>query len=148
MGVHRLWFQHGSESCSVTLMRDSGPQRCGGSRSWSLSLSPSQLARDRWGRRVRKGRQDPSDPRVPLGAVRGIAFGTIGLDGTAMAELPVGVGSLTDLPALTCYQSETGAVWLPVTDALCTLEETPEGNLATVLVNGMPGWLYYFVVVF
>ena len=95
-----------------------------------------------------QGPPGPVGPEGPLGAVRGIAFGTIGLDGTAMGELPVGVGSLTDLPALTCYQSETGAVWLPVTDALCTLEETPEGNLATVLVNGMPGWLYYFVVVF
>ena len=31
---------------------------------------------------------------------------------------------------------------------LCTLVETPEGNLAIVLLNGMPGWLYYFVVVF
>ncbi len=77
-----------------------------------------------------------------------IAFGTIGADGTAVADFPVGVGSLTNLPSLTCYQSETGAVWLPVTDALCRLEETPEGNLAIVLVGGMPGWLYYFVVVF
>ena len=87
-------------------------------------------------------------PIGPEGAVRWIATGTIGADGTVMAEFPTGVGSLTDLPSLTCYQSETGSVWLPVTDALCTLVETPEGNLAIVLLNGMPGWLYYFVVVF
>ena len=90
----------------------------------------------------------PVGPEAPLGAVRGIASGTIGADGTVMAEFPPGVGSLTDLPSLTCYQSETGAVWVPVTDALCRLEETPEGNLAIVLLKGMPDWLYYFVVVF
>ena len=76
------------------------------------------------------------------------ATGTIGADSTAAAEFPIGVGNLTDLPVLTCYQSETGAVWVPVTDAQCTLEETPDGNLSIVLKNGMPGWLYYFVVVF
>ena len=90
----------------------------------------------------------PIGPEGPGGTVRLIASGTIGADGTVEAAFPTGVGSLTDLPALTCYQSETGAVWLPVTDALCRLEETPEGNLAIVLLNGMPGWLYYFVVVF
>jgi len=64
-----------------------------------------------------------------------------------VAPFGFGIGSPVDLPVLTCYQSETGAVWFPVTE-LCRLEETPEGLLAVVLVNGMPGWLYYFVVVF
>ena len=90
----------------------------------------------------------PIGPEGPLGAVRLTATDTIGADGTAVADFPVGVGSLTNLPSLTCYQSETGAVWLLVRDALCRLEETPEGNLAVVLVGGTPGWLYYFVAVF
>ena len=55
---------------------------------------------------------------------------------------------LDDLPSLTCYQSETGAVWFTVTEVLCTLAETPEDNLAIFLANGTPGWSYYFVVVF
>ena len=115
----------------------------------SLSLSPSQLARDRWGRTVRKGPLVTSDPEgLPGPGLRLTATGMIGADGTVEADFPTGVGSLTNLPALTCYQSETGAVWLPVTDMKCTLVETPEGNLAIVLANGMPGWLYYFVVVF
>ena len=93
-----------------------------------------------------EGPVGPEGPEGPLGAVRGVASGTIGADSTAAVEV-IG-GSLTDLPSLTCYQSETGAVWVPVTEALCTLEETPEGNLAIFLLNGTPGWLYYFVVVF
>ena len=40
------------------------------------------------------------------------------------------------------------AVWIPVTDVLCALVETPAGNLGVVLVGGTPGWFYYFVVVF
>ena len=77
-----------------------------------------------------------------------IGTGTIGADGTVIVEFPPGLGSLTDLPSLTCYQSETGAVWVPVTEVLCTLAETPEGNLAVFLANGTPGWLFYLVVVF
>ena len=84
----------------------------------------------------------PIGPEGPLGAVRLTATGTIGADGTVVAPFGFGIGNPVDLPSLTCYQSETGAVWLPVTDALCTLEETPEGNLAVVLVGGAPGWLY------
>ena len=41
-----------------------------------------------------------------------------------------------------------GAVWIPVTDVLCALVETPAGNLGVVLVGGTPGWFFYFVVVF
>ena len=87
-------------------------------------------------------------PEGPGGAVRMIATGTIGADSTVVAEFPPGVGSLEDLPTLTCYQSETGVVWIPVTEVLCTLVEMPEGNLAIVLANGTPDWFYYFVVVF
>ena len=95
------------------------------------------------------GEAGPVGPEGPLGAVRFIATGTIGADGTVTAAFPPGVGSVTDdLPSLTCYQSETGAVWVPVTEALCTLAETPEGNLAIFLASGTPGWLFYFVVVF
>ena len=87
-------------------------------------------------------------PEGPLGAVRLIADGTIGADGTVTVDFPPGLGSLDDLPSLTCYQSETGAVWVPVTEALCTLALTPEGNLVIFLANGTPGWLFYFVIVF
>ncbi len=90
----------------------------------------------------------PEGPEGPLGAVRLTGTGMIGEDGTVEAEFPVGVGSLENLPSLTCYQSETGAVWVPVTEILCTLVETPEGNLAIVLVNGTPGWFFFFVAVF
>ena len=91
----------------------------------------------------------PIGPPGPAGgSVRLIATGTIAADSTAAAEFPAGVGSLADLPSLTCYQSETGVVWFPVTDFLCALVETPEGNLAIVLVSGTPGWLYFFVAVF
>ena len=95
-----------------------------------------------------QGDVGPVGPEGPLGAVRGVASGTIGADGTVMVAFPSGVGSLQDLPSLTCYQSETGAVWVPVTEGLCTLAETPEGDLAIFLANGTPGWLYYFVIVF
>ncbi len=95
------------------------------------------------------GAAGPIGPEGPPGpGLRLTATGTIDADGTVMAEFPPGVGSLTDLPSLTCYQSETGAVWVPVTDALCRVEETPEGNLAIVLVGGTPGWLFFFVAVF
>jgi hypothetical protein len=83
-----------------------------------------------------------------------VASGTIAADGTVTVPFPDGLGSLgldgtdVDLPSLTCYQSETGAVWIPVTEALCTLAETPEGILAIFLASGTPGWLYYLVVVF
>ena len=93
-------------------------------------------------------------PEAPLGAVRLFATGTIGADGTVTVDFPPGLGSLgldgtdVDLPSLTCYQSETGAVWVPVTEALCTVAETPAGNLAIFLANGTPGWLFYFVIVF
>ena len=79
-------------------------------------------------------------PVGPEGAVRLIGTGTIGADGTVIVGFPPGLGSLTDLPSLTCYQSETGAVWVPVTEVLCTL--------AVFLANGTPGWLFYIVVVF
>ena len=94
------------------------------------------------------GAVGPIGPEGTGGSVRLIATGTIGADSTAAAEFPPGVGSLADLPSLTCYQSETGAVWLPVTDILCALFETPEGNLAIALVSGTPGWLFFFVAVF
>ena len=94
------------------------------------------------------GEAGPVGPEAPLGAVRLIATGTIAADGSVTVEFPPGLGSLEDLPSLTCYQSETGAVWVPVTEALCTVAETPEGNLAIFLANGTPGWSYYFVVVF
>ena len=91
----------------------------------------------------------PIGPEGPAGGgLRLTATGTIGADSTATATFPLGVGSRTDLPVLTCYQSETGAVWLPVTDFLCALVETPEGSLAMVLLGGMPGWFFFFVVVF
>jgi hypothetical protein len=74
------------------------------------------------------------------------ATGVIDADSSAAVEV-IG-GRITDLPALTCFESETGAVWIPVTDVLCALVETPAGNLAVVLVGGTPGWFFYFVVVF
>ena len=85
-------------------------------------------------------------PPGPEGSVRLTATGVIGADSTATVEV-VG-GRLTDLPALTCYESETGAVWIPVTDVLCVLVETPAGNLGILLVGGTPGWFFFFVVVF
>lgn len=88
----------------------------------------------------------PAGP--PGGSVRLTATGTIAADSTAAAEFPVGLGSLDDLPTLTCYESENGAVWIPVTDVLCALVETPEGNLAILLEGGTPGWLFFFVAVF
>ena len=91
----------------------------------------------------------PIGPPGPAGgSVRLTADGVIAADGTAAAEFPPGIGSLADLPSLTCYVSETGAVWLPVTDIQCGLVETPEGNLAIVLVDGTPGWFFFFVAVF
>ena len=83
---------------------------------------------------------------LPGPGLRLTATGVIGADSTAAVEV-IG-GRLSDLPALTCYESETGAVWIPVTDVLCALVETPAGNLGVVLVGGTPGWFYYFVVVF
>ena len=59
-----------------------------------------------------------------------------------------GRGSRGAPHALTCYESETGAVWIPVTDVLCVLVETPAGNLGILLVGGTPGWFFFFVVVF
>ena len=94
------------------------------------------------------GEVGPEGPEGPLGAVRLIATGTIEADGSVTVEFPSGLGSLMDVPSLTCYQSETGAVWVPVTEALCTVAETPAGNLAIFMANGTPGWSYYFVVVF
>ena len=87
-------------------------------------------------------------PGPPSGSVRLTADGVIGPDGTAAAAFPAGVGSLQDLPTLTCYVSETGAVWFPVTDLQCGLVETAEGVLAIVLVDGTPGWFFFFVAVF
>ncbi len=83
---------------------------------------------------------------LPGPGLRLTVTGVIGADSTAAAEV-IG-GLLTDLPVLTCYQSETGAVWLPVTDFLCGLVETPAGNLGIVLLGGTPGWFFFFVVVF
>ena len=94
------------------------------------------------------GSVGPTGPAGSGGSVRLTLSGTIGADSTVVAAFPPGVGSLVDLPSLTCYQSETGAVWLPVTDFLCALVETPEGSLAMVLLGGMPGWFFFFVVVF
>ena len=89
----------------------------------------------------------PIGPPGPAGgSVRLTATGVIGADSSAAVEV-VG-GLITDLPSLTCYESETGAVWLPVTDILCALVETPAGNLGVVLVGGTPGWFFFFVVVF
>ena len=155
MGVHRLWFQHGGESCSVTLMRYSGAQRFGSTvfiRKCLPREAPRVItvearrtpfyreSRMRWpaivvpllialaacegpvgpeGPQGPPGEAGPVGPEGPLGAVRFIATGTIGADGTVTAAFPPGVGSVTDdLPSLTCYQSETGAVWVPVTEAL------------------------------
>ncbi len=87
-------------------------------------------------------------PGPATGSVRLTATGVIGADSTVVAAFPTGVGSLVDLPSLTCYQSETGAVWIPVTDILCGLVETVEGDLAVVLVSGTPGWFFFFVAVF
>ena len=91
--------------------------------------------------------EGPVGPQGPAGDVgpeglpgpglRLTATGVIGADSTAAVEV-VG-GRLADLPALTSYVSETGAVWIPVTDVLCVLVETPAGNLGVVLVGGMPG---------
>ena len=77
---------------------------------------------------------------LPGPGLRLTATGVIGADSTAAVEV-VG-GRLADLPALTCYVSETGAVWIPVTDVLCVLVETPAGNLGVVLVGGTPGWFF------
>ena len=103
-----------------------------------------------------EGPVGPEGPQGPAGAVgpeglpgpglRLTASGMIGADSTVTVEI-IG-GTLADLPALTCYQSETGTVWIPVTDFLCALVESPAGNLAVVLVGGMPGWFFFFVVVF
>jgi len=62
------------------------------------------------------GSVGPTGPAGPVGSVRLIASGTIGADGSATAEFPPGVGSLVDLPSLTCYQSETGAVRVASSD--------------------------------
>jgi len=94
------------------------------------------------------GEAGPIGPEGPLGAVRLIASGTIDADGTVTVEFPPGLASLEDLPSLTCYQSGTGVVWVPVTETLCTVAETPEGNLAIFLANGTPDWFFYFVIVF
>ena len=57
-----------------------------------------------------EGPVGPTGPEGPPGAVRGIASSTIGADGTVLAEFPAGGGTLTDLPSLTCDQSETGGL--------------------------------------
>jgi hypothetical protein len=97
-----------------------------------------------------EGAQGPAGDVGPEGlpgpGLRLTATGVIGADSTAAVKV-VG-GRITDLPALTCYESETGAVWIPVTDVLCVLVEMPAGNLRVVLVGGMPGWFFYFVIVF
>ena len=38
--------------------------------------------------------------------------------------------------------------WFPVTDFLCALVETVDGNPVIVLLSGTPGWFFFFVVVF
>ena len=63
-------------------------------------------------------------PPGPEGSVRHTVTGTIGADSTVVVAFPSGVGSLTDLPVLTCYVSETGAVWVQPTLILYTMAYT------------------------
>ena len=92
---------------------------------WLLIVTPLLIALA-----ACEGPVGPEGPQGPPGDVgpeglpgpglRLTATGVIGADSTAAVEV-IG-GRLSDLPALTCYESETGAVWMVKSRVVCKSE--------------------------
>jgi hypothetical protein len=67
------------------------------------------------------GPQGPAGPSAPAGAVRVSFLGQLGADGTAVADLPLAAGTVSNPPAFLCYlaysssgnptSSTSGDVW-------------------------------------
>jgi hypothetical protein len=103
-----------------------------------------------------EGPVGPMGPEGPPGVngsvVRYTASGVLGSGGTAIHELPEGIGAADDLPVLTCYLSPDGTTWFAVMDGYssstpyCSIEVLPGGVLAVRLSQGTQGWSYYIAV--
>lgn len=99
------------------------------------------------------GSQGPQGPQGPAGPGTRVAYsGVIGSTGGASVALPAAAGTAGRLPALTCYMSENGTVWLLVSDSFSSTSTfcgiVVSDTLFAALARGIPGWLYQFVVVY
>ena len=101
------------------------------------------------------GPQGPIGPAGPAGQSATFVQ-RIGSNRSAVVRLPQEAGTrANDPPPLTCYMSELGITWLPVSDGtirgsnanVCGLT-FDNGRFSAVMINGIPGWLAAFVVVY
>jgi hypothetical protein len=96
-------------------------------------------------------------PGAPGPGTRLVLDSTVDEFGEALVDLPAEAGTLASPPAVSCYISSTGDVWLIVgidTDGtslltVCVLGTSGTGsNLAVGIVGAPTGWRFRVVVVY
>jgi hypothetical protein len=97
------------------------------------------------------GPAGPQGPQGPGGVTRYSGSGQLDTQGSATRALPAGVGSATNLPAVSCYVSDNAnGPWLAITTAegrICGVGWT--GSQVAIVISGAPArWFFQFVAVF
>ena len=98
----------------------------------------------------------PPGPVGPPGAINRVDFtGVIGSSGSFSRPLPDEAVTNGSLPVFACYMSNTGETWLAVTTrpttsvewAFCGLTGIGTDAIHLTLINGIPRWHVYLIVV-
>ena len=102
-----------------------------------------------------RGPQGPQGPRGPQGpgTVLRTAFGFLTASGYGESVFPAS----SELPVISCYVSRDGIIWLSVDqtvigaalrNASCGITQVNDTRTVVSIVDGPPGWRYYFSVAY
>jgi len=100
------------------------------------------------------GPTGPGGPTGPAGpGTRVVLTSVVNSSGAAAANLPAAAASGTNLPAMSCYLNQPGTtsyllIGLDLDGPVCGLVRTPSGTYQATMIDAVPGWNAYFVVVY
>lgn len=100
------------------------------------------------------GAQGPPGPTGAAGpGTRVVLTSVVNASGGAVASVPAAAASGTNLPAMSCYLNQPGTgtyllVGLDIDGPACGLVRSASGTFQASMIEGVPGWNAYFVIVY